>query len=76
MQIGYTEKTLFQTVLKFDPTSVAQMMASTTESSLAVSPLLSPSSLLPSRSLNNLLAVPSALSVLHCLAQKCVLQGR
>lgn len=76
MQIGYTEKTLFQTVLKFDPTSVTQMMASTTESSLADAPLLSPSSLLPSRSLNSLLAVPSALSVLHCLAQKCVLQGR
>lgn len=56
-------------------TSVPQML-STTDSSLADALLLSPSSLLLSRSLNSLLSVPSALSVLHCLAQKCVLQGR
>lgn len=74
MQISYTEKTLFQTILKY--AFFPQMMPFTTESSLADTPLLSPSTLLPSRSLNNLLSVPSALSVLHSLAQKCVLQGR
>uniref|UniRef100_H3BX27 FA complementation group G n=1 Tax=Tetraodon nigroviridis TaxID=99883 RepID=H3BX27_TETNG len=52
------------------------MMLSTAEASPADAPLLSPSSLLPSRSLKSLLSVPSALSLLHCLAQKCVLQGR
>lgn len=76
MQISYTEKTLFQTILKYDPAFFPQMIPFTTESSLADTPLLSPSTLLPSRSLNNLLSVPSALSVLHSLAQKCVLQGR
>lgn len=72
----YTEKTLFQPIRKGDPTFVAQMMLSTAEASPADAPLLSPSSLLPSRSLKSLLSVPSALSLLHCLAQKCVLQGR
>lgn len=60
----------------YDPTFGAQMMPCATESSLADTPFLSPSSLLPSQSLNSLLSVPSALSVLHSLAQKCVLQGR
>lgn len=76
MQISYTEKSLFQTILKYDPTFAAQMMPSTTESSLADAPFLSPSTLLSSQSLNSLLSVPSSLSVLHCLAHKCVLQGR
>lgn len=76
MQISYTERTLFQTILKYDPIFVPQMMLSATQSILADAPLLSPSTLLPSRSLNDLLSVPSALSVLHCLAKKCVLQGR
>lgn len=38
--------------------------------------LLSPASLLRSQSLSSLLSVPSAQSVLHTVAQKCVLSGR
>uniref|UniRef100_A0A3B5JZ36 FA complementation group G n=1 Tax=Takifugu rubripes TaxID=31033 RepID=A0A3B5JZ36_TAKRU len=52
------------------------MMSSNAESRPAATPFLSPTSLLPSRSLNRLLSVPPALSVLHCLAQKSVLHGR
>uniref|UniRef100_A0A3Q3X6J6 Uncharacterized protein n=1 Tax=Mola mola TaxID=94237 RepID=A0A3Q3X6J6_MOLML len=52
------------------------MLPSATEPSLPGTPLLCPSSLLQSQSLNSLLSVPSALSVLHSLAQKCVLHGR
>lgn len=52
------------------------MMSSNAESRPAATPLLSPTSLLPSRWLNSLLSVPPALSVLHCLAQKSVLHGR
>ncbi|TNM89432.1 hypothetical protein fugu_003666 [Takifugu bimaculatus] len=52
------------------------MMSSNAESRPAATPFLSPASLLPSRSLNRLLSVPPALSVLHCLAQKSVLHGR
>ncbi|KAM9359882.1 Fanconi anemia group G protein [Symphorus nematophorus] len=42
----------------------------------APAPLLSPCLLLRSQSLSSLLSVPSALSVLHSLAQKCVIHGR
>lgn len=38
--------------------------------------LLPPASLLRSQSLSSLLSVPSAQSVLHTVAQKCVLSGR
>ncbi|XP_036953902.1 Fanconi anemia group G protein isoform X2 [Acanthopagrus latus] len=52
------------------------LLPSATEPPLAGTPLLSPSVLLCSQSLNRMLSVPSALSVLHSLAQKCVLHGR
>ncbi|XP_030272473.1 Fanconi anemia group G protein isoform X2 [Sparus aurata] len=52
------------------------LLPSATEPPLAGAALLSPSVLLCSQSLNRLLSVPSALSVLHSLAQKCVLYGR
>ncbi|XP_068167441.1 Fanconi anemia group G protein [Antennarius striatus] len=47
-----------------------------TESVVAGTDLVSPTLLLCSQSLNSLLLVPSALSVLHTLAQKCVFHGR
>ncbi|XP_068594679.1 Fanconi anemia group G protein [Brachionichthys hirsutus] len=47
-----------------------------TEPVAAGTDLFSPSLLLCSQSLNSLLLVPSALSVLHTLAHKCVLHGR
>ncbi|KAK2837336.1 hypothetical protein Q5P01_014548 [Channa striata] len=52
------------------------MLTSTTEPALSSVHLLSPSLLLRSQSLSSLLSVPSALSVLHKLALKCVLHGR
>ncbi|XP_070689548.1 Fanconi anemia group G protein [Pempheris klunzingeri] len=52
------------------------MLPSATEPALAGTHLLSPSLLLRSQSLNSLLSVPSALSVLHSLALKCILHGR
>ncbi|XP_061585953.1 Fanconi anemia group G protein isoform X2 [Cololabis saira] len=52
------------------------LLPSTTEPALASPHFLSPSLLLCSQSLRNLLSVPSALSVLHKLALKCVLHGR
>ncbi|KAK5871396.1 hypothetical protein PBY51_004280 [Eleginops maclovinus] len=52
------------------------MLPSATESPLAGTDLLSPSLLLHSQSLSSMLSVPSALSVLHNLALKCVLHGR
>ncbi|XP_071338900.1 Fanconi anemia group G protein [Trachinotus anak] len=52
------------------------MLPSATVPALADTHLLSPSLLLCSQSLRNLLSVPSALSVLHKLALKCVLHGR
>ncbi|XP_034398583.1 Fanconi anemia group G protein isoform X2 [Cyclopterus lumpus] len=52
------------------------MLPSTTESALAATHLLPPSLLLRSQSLSSLLLVPSALSVLHSLALKCVLHER
>nr|XP_046243219.1 Fanconi anemia group G protein isoform X2 [Scatophagus argus] len=52
------------------------MLSSATKPALVRSHLLSPSLLLDSQSLNSLLSVPSALSVLHSLAQKCVCHGR
>ncbi|XP_034548756.1 Fanconi anemia group G protein [Notolabrus celidotus] len=52
------------------------MLPCTTEPALPGTRLLSPSFLLHSQSLSSLLWVPSALSVLHSLAQKCVLHGR
>ncbi|XP_076587014.1 Fanconi anemia group G protein isoform X2 [Chaetodon auriga] len=52
------------------------MLPSATEPVVAGTHLLSPSLLLRSQSLNSLLSVPSALSVLHSLAQKCVHHGR
>ncbi|XP_038560147.1 Fanconi anemia group G protein [Micropterus salmoides] len=52
------------------------MLPSATEPALATTDLLSPSLLLCSQSLSYLLSVPSALSVLHNLALKCVLHGR
>ncbi|KAI3372891.1 hypothetical protein L3Q82_023345 [Scortum barcoo] len=52
------------------------MLPSATEPALAGTRLLSPSLLLRSQSLNSLLSVPSALSVLHSLALKSVLHGR
>lgn len=63
-------------LLQYEPSLVPQMMSFNNESSQAGTFLLSPSSLLPSRSLNSLLTIPSALSVLYCLARKCVLHGR
>ncbi|XP_056275545.1 Fanconi anemia group G protein isoform X2 [Pseudoliparis swirei] len=52
------------------------MLPSTTESALAAPHLLPPSLLLRSQSLSSLLLVPSALSILHSLALKCVLHER
>uniref|UniRef100_A0A3P8U3P3 FA complementation group G n=1 Tax=Amphiprion percula TaxID=161767 RepID=A0A3P8U3P3_AMPPE len=52
------------------------MLPSATVPALASTHLLSPSSLLCSQSLSSLLSVPSALSVLHSLALKCLLYGR
>ncbi|XP_029017873.1 Fanconi anemia group G protein isoform X2 [Betta splendens] len=52
------------------------MLPPVTELALPSAFLLSPSLLLGSQSLNSLLSVPTALSVLHNLAQKCVLHGR
>ncbi|KAI4820361.1 hypothetical protein KUCAC02_028345 [Chaenocephalus aceratus] len=52
------------------------MLPSATEPPLAGTPLLSPSLLLCSQSLSSMLSVPSALSILHNLALKCVLHGR
>ncbi|KAE8292251.1 Fanconi anemia group G protein-like protein [Larimichthys crocea] len=52
------------------------MLPSATEPALAGTHLLSPSLLLCSKPLNSLLSVPSALFVLHSLAQKCVIYGR
>ncbi|XP_018524999.1 Fanconi anemia group G protein isoform X2 [Lates calcarifer] len=52
------------------------MLPSVTVPALATTHLLSPSLLLCSQSLSSLLSVPSALSVLHSLALKCVLHGR
>ncbi|KAF3695853.1 Fanconi anemia group G protein -like protein [Channa argus] len=52
------------------------ILTSATESALSSVQLLSPSLLLPSQSLSSLLSVPSALSVLHELAMRCVLHGR
>ncbi|XP_071755862.2 Fanconi anemia group G protein [Centroberyx gerrardi] len=52
------------------------MLPPATESSPVGTRLLSPSLLLRSQSLSRLLSVPSALSVLHSLALKCVLHGR
>ncbi|XP_078106721.1 Fanconi anemia group G protein isoform X1 [Sander vitreus] len=52
------------------------MLPFATEPALADTCLLSPSLLLRSQSLSSLLSVPSALSVLHNLALKCVHHGR
>ncbi|XP_040898367.1 Fanconi anemia group G protein isoform X2 [Toxotes jaculatrix] len=52
------------------------MLPSAPVPALANTHLLSPSLLLCSQSLSSLLTVPSALSVLHDLALKCVLHGR
>ncbi|KAF7660165.1 hypothetical protein LDENG_00286720 [Lucifuga dentata] len=52
------------------------MLPPTTESVLTGTHPLSPSLLLRSQSLSSLLSVPSALTVLHSLALKCVLHGR
>ncbi|TKS78795.1 Fanconi anemia group G protein -like protein [Collichthys lucidus] len=52
------------------------MLPSATEPALAGTHLLSPSLLLCGKPLSSLLSVPSALFVLHSLAQKCVIHGR
>ncbi|XP_028313547.1 Fanconi anemia group G protein isoform X1 [Gouania willdenowi] len=52
------------------------MLPSATQSMLAHSHLLPPALLLSSQSVSSLLSVPSAFSVLHSLAFKCVLHGR
>ncbi|KAM4745043.1 Fanconi anemia group G protein isoform 2-T2 [Anableps anableps] len=52
------------------------LLPSTTEPAMAASHLLSPSLFLCSQSLSSLLSLPSALSVLHSLALKCVIHGR
>ncbi|XP_065821905.1 Fanconi anemia group G protein isoform X2 [Labrus bergylta] len=52
------------------------MLPCTIDPALPGAYLLSPSLLLCSQSLNSLLSVPSALSVLHSLALKCVIHGR
>uniref|UniRef100_A0A3P9MZQ4 FA complementation group G n=1 Tax=Poecilia reticulata TaxID=8081 RepID=A0A3P9MZQ4_POERE len=52
------------------------LLPSTTEPAMAAGCLLSPSLFLCSQSLSSLLSVPSALSVLHSLALKCVIHGR
>lgn len=54
----------------------ALMLSSTAECGIAGLQLIFPSLLLCSQSLCNLLSVPSALTVLHTLAIKCVLHGR
>ncbi|XP_030000061.1 Fanconi anemia group G protein isoform X2 [Sphaeramia orbicularis] len=54
----------------------ALMLPSATEPVIAGTHLLSQSLLLCSQSLSSFLSVPSALSVLHSLALKCVLHGR
>ncbi|KAM3611455.1 uncharacterized protein V6R79_018785 [Siganus canaliculatus] len=51
------------------------LLPSASEPALAAAHILSPSILLCSQSLTNLVSVPSALSVLHNLARKCVLHG-
>ncbi|KAK5604159.1 hypothetical protein CRENBAI_022486 [Crenichthys baileyi] len=52
------------------------LLPSTTEPAVAPSHPLSPSLFLCSQSLSRLISVPSALSVLHSLALKCVIHGR
>uniref|UniRef100_A0A3B3YCU6 FA complementation group G n=1 Tax=Poecilia mexicana TaxID=48701 RepID=A0A3B3YCU6_9TELE len=52
------------------------LLPSTTEPAMAAGRLLSPSLFLCSQSLSSLLSVPSALSVLHSLALKCVIHSR
>ncbi|XP_054905020.1 Fanconi anemia group G protein isoform X2 [Poeciliopsis prolifica] len=52
------------------------LLPSSTEPAMAAGHLLSPSLFLCSQSLSSLLSVPSALSVLHSLALKCVIHGR
>ncbi|XP_014326114.1 Fanconi anemia group G protein isoform X1 [Xiphophorus maculatus] len=52
------------------------LLPSSTEPAMATGRLLSPSLFLCSQSLSSLLSVPSALSVLHSLALKCVIHGR
>ncbi|XP_042276011.1 Fanconi anemia group G protein isoform X2 [Thunnus maccoyii] len=52
------------------------MLPSATEPVVADTHLLSPTLLLRSQSLSSLLFVPSAFTVLHSLALKCVLHGR
>uniref|UniRef100_A0A3B5MN85 FA complementation group G n=1 Tax=Xiphophorus couchianus TaxID=32473 RepID=A0A3B5MN85_9TELE len=52
------------------------LLPSSTEPAMAAGRLLSPSLFLCSQSLSSLLSVPSALSVLHSLALKCVIHGR
>ncbi|KAM7391736.1 hypothetical protein PAMP_022398 [Pampus punctatissimus] len=52
------------------------MLPSATETVVADTHLLSPSLLLRSQSMSSLLSVPSALTVLHSLALKCLLHGR
>uniref|UniRef100_A0A3B3TMV0 FA complementation group G n=1 Tax=Poecilia latipinna TaxID=48699 RepID=A0A3B3TMV0_9TELE len=52
------------------------LLPSTTEPAMAADRLLSPSLFLCSQSLSSLLSVPSALSVLHSLALKCVIHSR
>nr|XP_015828046.2 Fanconi anemia group G protein isoform X1 [Nothobranchius furzeri] len=52
------------------------LLPSSTEPFEAGTRLLSPSLFLRSQSLSSLLSVPSALTVLHSLALKCVLHGR
>ncbi|XP_019907779.2 Fanconi anemia group G protein isoform X2 [Esox lucius] len=51
------------------------MLPPASQPTVASGPLIAPAILLPGQSLSSLLSVPSALSVLHCLAQKCVLHG-
>ncbi|KAM7416405.1 hypothetical protein PAMA_018460 [Pampus argenteus] len=52
------------------------MLPSATETVVADTLLLSPPLLLRSQSMSSLLSVPSALTVLHSLALKCLLHGR
>uniref|UniRef100_A0A3Q3G1L5 FA complementation group G n=1 Tax=Kryptolebias marmoratus TaxID=37003 RepID=A0A3Q3G1L5_KRYMA len=52
------------------------LLPSSSEPAMAGTHLLSPSLFLRSQSLSSLLSVPSALSVLHSLALKCVLHSR
>ncbi|KAL0979308.1 hypothetical protein UPYG_G00183470 [Umbra pygmaea] len=53
----------------------ALMMPHITQTFMGPPPLVCTAFLLPGKSLSSLLSVPSSLSVLHCLAQKCVLHG-